>query len=238
MFSANVLYLLRNFRSKKLFAALENHAKGKILDVGGGSFFSFIKDRPIKFDTWTTLERNSENIPAFADPRFNLVIGNGCHTEFPSNNFDLVLNIQVLEHEYEPLRMIQEIFRVLKPGGTGIFLIPQTANIHLVPFHFYNFTIFFIKRAFAEAGFQFEEITPLGGGWSTIASRLFYMVLQGFSTKGFVYTGTRKNLFYLLLPFMVIYSIVNIPICLFFSLADINEEPNNHLVVVKKPLLP
>jgi SAM-dependent methyltransferase len=43
---------------------------------------------------------------------------------FPSNNFDLIITQDVLEHIQEPEKAFIEIRRVLKPGGFHIFTIP------------------------------------------------------------------------------------------------------------------
>ena len=81
------------------------------------------------------------------------------------------------------------------------------------------------------------ELEPLGGTWSSMASRLIYFFLQSARIKGFSTPECRRNTwFYLLLPLMVLYAVVSIPICLLFGLGDLAEEPNNHLVVVRKPL--
>ena len=45
----------------------------------------------------------------------------------------------------------------------------------------------------------------------------------------------RNALFYVLYPFMALYAFVNIPLCMLFALGDLTEEPNNHLVVARKP---
>jgi hypothetical protein len=42
-------------------------------------------------------------------------------------------------------------------------------------------------------------------------------------------------LFYLLFPAQVVWAVVNIGVSLLLSLGDLAEEPNNHLVVVRRP---
>jgi len=44
---------------------------------------------------------------------------------FPDNSFDLVITQDVLEHVSDPLRALEEIFRVLKPGGVHVFTVPR-----------------------------------------------------------------------------------------------------------------
>lgn len=48
-----------------------------------------------------------------------------CHLPFKDNSFDVVLCNHVLEHVPEDIRAMQELYRILKPKGWGIFQIPQ-----------------------------------------------------------------------------------------------------------------
>jgi hypothetical protein len=45
----------------------------------------------------------------------------------------------------------------------------------------------------------------------------------------------RKRKFWILLPLQALYAAVSIPICMLLSLGDLEEEPNNHLVIARKP---
>jgi SAM-dependent methyltransferase len=48
-----------------------------------------------------------------------------CDLPFNDNSFDLVFCNHVLEHIANDTKAMQELYRVLKPGGMGIFQIPQ-----------------------------------------------------------------------------------------------------------------
>lgn len=48
-----------------------------------------------------------------------------CHLPFEDDQYDLVLCNHVLEHIPDDTKAMQELYRVLKPGGMGIFQIPQ-----------------------------------------------------------------------------------------------------------------
>lgn len=232
----NFFYFVRNIRSKELFRALKKYCKGEILDVGGWDFYLTFKKMNILFKKYTTLEIDKNNIPIINDDqKFEVIIDDGCNMKIKNNSFNTVLNFQVLEHVFEPIKMVHEIARVLKKDGYGIFLIPQTSDLHMIPHHYYNFTKYWIDEVMKNNGLKIVELKPLGGAWSSISSHMFYLFFKcfrsiGFSTKEF----KRSTFFYLLLPFMFIYIIINIPICMLFSLGDFTEEPNNHLVVVKK----
>ncbi|RZJ62763.1 MAG: class I SAM-dependent methyltransferase [Flavobacterium sp.] len=48
-----------------------------------------------------------------------------CNLPFDDNAYDLILCNHVLEHIPDDTKAMQELYRVLKPGGMGIFQIPQ-----------------------------------------------------------------------------------------------------------------
>ncbi len=48
-----------------------------------------------------------------------------CNLPFEDNTFDVLLCNHVLEHIPDDTKAMQELYRVLKPGGWGIFQIPQ-----------------------------------------------------------------------------------------------------------------
>ena len=48
-----------------------------------------------------------------------------CNLPFENNSFHFILCNHVLEHIPDDTTAMQELFRIMKPGGTGIFQIPQ-----------------------------------------------------------------------------------------------------------------
>ena len=48
-----------------------------------------------------------------------------CDLPFKNNSFDIVFCNHVLEHIQDDTKAMQELYRVLKPNGMGIFQIPQ-----------------------------------------------------------------------------------------------------------------
>ena len=47
---------------------------------------------------------------------------------FDDNTFDVVMCNHVLEHVTDDKKAMQELYRILKPGGFGIFQVPQDIN--------------------------------------------------------------------------------------------------------------
>lgn len=51
-----------------------------------------------------------------------------CQLPFKDNSFDVILCNHVLEHIPDHQRALAELFRVMKPGGWGVFQVPQDLN--------------------------------------------------------------------------------------------------------------
>lgn len=51
-----------------------------------------------------------------------------CNLPFESKQFDIIFCNHVLEHIADDNKAMQELYRVLKPGGWGIFQVPQDMN--------------------------------------------------------------------------------------------------------------
>jgi SAM-dependent methyltransferase len=228
------LYKARDVRSRQLFTALERYCDGRVLDVGGWDFVETIRSRKLRYDRWIVLERDSTRLVPPA-PGISIVHGDGCALGIADATVDTVVNVQVLEHVFEPILMVEETARVLKPGGHAVFLLPTTSTMHLAPHFHYNFTRFWIFEAMKRAKLEIVEFSAIGGVWSSMASHLLYFFFQAARAPGMSDPSIRrKPLFWLMLPLQALYALVSIPICIVLSVADLEEEPNNHLVVVRK----
>ena len=51
-----------------------------------------------------------------------------CNLPFADNSYDVILCNHVLEHIPDDTKAMQELHRVMKPGGWGVFQIPQDLN--------------------------------------------------------------------------------------------------------------
>jgi predicted SAM-dependent methyltransferase len=78
--------------------------------------------RKLKNLDYTTTDLNSP----LADVKADI-----CALPFNDNSFDVILCNHVLEHIPDDTSAIKELYRVLKPGGWGIFQIPQDLNREL-----------------------------------------------------------------------------------------------------------
>lgn len=52
-------------------------------------------------------------------------VNNALELSYPDNSFDLVVSCEVLEHVGKPEKMVQEMYRVMRPGGVAIMTFPS-----------------------------------------------------------------------------------------------------------------
>lgn len=74
------------------------------------------------------LFRNQENLDYTTTDLFSPladVKADICNLPFEDNSYDVILCNHVLEHIPDDIKAMEELYRVLKPGGMGIFQIPQ-----------------------------------------------------------------------------------------------------------------
>lgn len=81
----------------------------------------------------------------------------------PDNYYDAIINTQVLEHMENPKRVINEFYRVLKPGGKLFLTAPQGLGLHCAPYNFFNFLQGGLESLFNDAGFKIVFIRPIKG---------------------------------------------------------------------------
>jgi len=230
-------YRGRDYRYRELFDALRTYCRGAVLDVGGGSFVKTAIEERVSFDEWTIVEPLEGDLPRIADPRVHTRVGDGQALDLDGNQFDTVLSVQVLEHVFEPIRMIEELYRVTKPGGHVVVMVPQTANIHHAPHHYQNLTRYWLDAAAYRLGAEVVEYRAMGGAWSTIASRVLLQYPGALGMAGYKHPGARRSVrFWLLFPVGVVVSAITFPLAMLMSLGDMEEEANNHLMVLRKPV--
>ncbi len=121
------------------------------LDAGGG-------DRQVGDERLFNLEY----LP-YAAPD---IYGDGLCLPFGDNSFDLILSQAVLEHVPDPQRAVDELHRVLKPGGTMYVEIAFTQPLHAVPSHYFNVTPFGAEHLFR--AWKSANVSWFGGVRDTV----------------------------------------------------------------------
>ena len=89
-----------------------------------------------------------------------------------NNAADAVLCTQVLEHTHDPQRVICEMARILKPGGTAFVSVPQGWGEHQVPYDYFRYTQYGMKVLLERAGLMVEDVKKTTGLFGYLANRL------------------------------------------------------------------
>jgi len=124
---------MRSYRRILLDRDLEeskSYMKGVVLDLGGGRRRGNFKEPSDA--TWVVLDNGKEFHPH--------ILGDAQNMPVKSNAVDCVKCTELLEHVEYPERVVEEVLRILKPGGTLILSTPFMAGIHNDPYDFQRFT--------------------------------------------------------------------------------------------------
>lgn len=100
------------------------------------------------------------------------VIGDVHFLPFCSGSADAVICTQVMEHVIDPQKVVSEIARVLKPGGTVFFTVPQGWGEHQVPHDYFRFTQFAMEIICSKAGLVITKTGKTTGLFGYLANRL------------------------------------------------------------------
>lgn len=91
------------------------------------------------------------------------------HIPTLAKTFDAILCTQVLEHIDDPLAVLREFHRILKPGGHLFLTVPFMWPVHMQPYDFYRYTPFSLRNLFSRSDFLVQSIHPHCGYFTTIA---------------------------------------------------------------------
>lgn len=83
--------------------------------------------------------------------------------DLPEKDFDFVIVNQTLEHLYNPIRCLKNIYKHMSVGGILYFNVPSINILHNTPFHYYTgFTPVGIGAIVKLAGFRILSIGQWG----------------------------------------------------------------------------
>ena len=90
----------------------------------------------------------------------------------PDDTYDLVFCSQTLEHVTDPVKVLTELRRVLKPGGQAWLSAPFFYEEHFKPHDYFRYTRFAWRHMALEAGFRVDDVSWLEGYYGTLSYQL------------------------------------------------------------------
>ena len=89
----------------------------------------------------------------------------------PHAAYDLVIANSVFEHLHQPFVAMQEVFKILRPGGFVFWHTPFEYEYHGVPFDFFRYTAKGARAVAEDAGLV-VELAEGDGGYAAVLSNL------------------------------------------------------------------
>ena len=153
------------------------------------------------------------------------------HLPLADASVETLLLTEVLEHLREPGPVLDELFRVLKPGGALIVSAPMIYNVHGAPHDFFRFTPDGLRYVLERAGFQIAERWPQG-----YAGTMLGLMVNNFLTVAFGRTRALRVIRWtVLLPVLpLVFAWCNLAGLL---LDAVVREPSfsfNHVAIARK----
>jgi ubiquinone/menaquinone biosynthesis C-methylase UbiE len=91
----------------------------------------------------------------------------------PDRSFDSILCSEVFEHLPFPERSLDELHRILKPGGLLILTAPFCSLTHFSPYHYSTgYNSYFYQFHLNRLGYEIEEMSANGDYFSYLAQEI------------------------------------------------------------------
>jgi SAM-dependent methyltransferase len=142
---------------------------GTLLDIGCG-------DSPYRFLASNVDNYIGVDVPRSTDFGYGVNVAarfDGSRLPLADQSVRTVLCTEVLEHVSDPRALIDEIFRVLEPGGVVLATIPWSARFHFKPWDYVRYTPTKLSELFSQ--FDISVLEPRGTDWSAVGSKLMVM---------------------------------------------------------------
>jgi SAM-dependent methyltransferase len=207
--------LIERFFREQLKAAAP-YVRGTVIDAGCGDkpYREFFQSRAARYIGLDVANNGSAEI--VCDVRY---------LPIAHSSADTVVLLQVLDDVPEPVQLLEEIRRVLRPGGSLILSVNQCWRLHNAPHDYFRFTPFGLRYLFERVAMNVVTINPMGGMWAFLGTRLAFWLDEG--------PGRRRPL----RPLVRIVGRSMLWVAEFLDDRDFHpEDTQNNFVVATKPL--
>ncbi|MFB2121292.1 class I SAM-dependent methyltransferase [Parapedobacter sp. 2B3] len=217
----NPFFIIRRGLYKGV-SQFSSHMHGKLLDFGCGS-------KPYKA-LFGVSEYVGTDIEVSGHDHRNEAIDvyyDGNTLPFADESFDSVFSSEVFEHVFNLSQILDELHRVLKPGGSMLVTVPFVWDEHEIPYDFARYTSFGLKHVLQEKGFVVLQEKKTTNYVGTLCQMWAAYVYQHIFPK-------QKGIRIALTPLFI----TPITLCGLFLSAILPKNMNffhNNVMVVRKP---
>lgn len=183
----NPFYFARKGLAKHIFE-LAKQIKGRTLDVGCGAkpyAHLYASEEYVGLEIDTPQNRAYKQADYYYD---------GSRFPFADAVFDSLVANEVFEHVFNPDQFLDEVVRILKPGGVVLLTMPFVWDEHEQPHDFARYSSFGIRALMEKHGFTIVEQRK-----STDDIRVIFQLLNAYIFKK---TATKNSGINLLFTFL------------------------------------
>jgi SAM-dependent methyltransferase len=181
-------YLVYKSYHSILFKCLKKYSRGRLLDIGCGNkpYRPLIESQITEY-MGCDIVQSSEHCVDIISPATDIPL--------PESTFDTVISTQTIEHVAEHQLLVNEAYRLLKPGGYFIVSGPMYWPLHEEPYDFFRFTKHGFIHILTLAGFSIIEENANGGKWALCGQAFIHALYPDIHTvTSFKWKLIRKTL--------------------------------------------
>lgn len=145
--------------------AIPAYARGRLIDLGCGKAPLYLKYRD-HVDSATCVDWGNT-------PHRNEHLDRECDLTqplpFDDGSFDTIVLSDVLEHLPQPELLWAEMHRILATDGCVLMNVPYFYPLHEIPYDFYRYSGFALRRFAEQQGFEVLQLGALGGSPEILA---------------------------------------------------------------------
>jgi len=153
------------------------YAHGILIDIGCGHrpYESFFKDRVKKHfgaDWPVSKEKARQDITCDASA-----------LPFQNKAAETVLSTELMEHLEDPNNFLDEVARILRPGGHLLLSVPFLEPSHEEPRDFYRFTEYGLRNLLDRHGFEVIAVWERGHWWAVVLGSFIPQALFSWAVR-------------------------------------------------------
>jgi ubiquinone/menaquinone biosynthesis C-methylase UbiE len=168
-----------SFMFRKFFyKSILKEFKGKVLDVGCG-LGEFIGAYPNS----SGIDINHYSVNYCKEKGLDAKVGSVYKIPFKNKSFDGIFCLCVLEHLKKPEIAIKEMYRILKPNGKLILIIPTECGFRRDKTHIKFWDKDNIKRLLEKFNFKIESMRYFPFSFKFLRERIYFNELRVIAIK-------------------------------------------------------